>query len=108
MDASFCIKCFCHITESKALQFVGYEIHSFWSYPWGSGSNDQFGAEVVITGNFLTLRIFVHIIYALFFYGSKMILDGPNHFGRVPIVLDWSNLFLVRSKSFSTGPNYEN
>ena len=30
---------------------------------------------------------------ALSFYGSKMILDRPNHFGRVPIVLDWSNLF---------------
>jgi hypothetical protein len=31
--------------------------------------------------------------YGLSFYGSKMILDHPNHFGRVPIVLDRSNSF---------------
>jgi hypothetical protein len=44
---------------------------------------------------------------------------GPNHFGRVPIVLDGPNLFwsgpnhfgqvqiiLDRSKSFWTGPNH--
>ena len=31
--------------------------------------------------------------YALSFYGSKMILDSPNHFGQVPIVLVGSNLF---------------
>ena len=35
----------------------------------------------------------------LSFYGSKMILDRPNHFGRLPIVLDWSNLFW-------SGPNH--
>ena len=29
---------------------------------------------------------------ALSFYGSKTILDRPNHFGRVPIVLDRSKL----------------
>ena len=31
--------------------------------------------------------------YALSFYGFKKILDCPNHFGRVFIVLDGSNLF---------------
>ena len=31
------------------------------------------------------------LISALSFYGSKMILDRPNNFGRVPIVLDVSN-----------------
>ena len=36
---------------------------------------------------------------ALFFYGSKTILDRPNHFGRVPIVLE-------RSNSFWLGLNY--
>ena len=30
---------------------------------------------------------------ALSFYGSKIILDCPNHFGRVSIVLDGSNSF---------------
>ena len=29
----------------------------------------------------------------LSFYGFKNILDRPNNFGRVPIVLDGSNLF---------------
>ena len=62
MDASFCIKCFCHITESNFHQFLGFGLNSFWSYPWGSGSSDQF--DFVITGNFLTLRIFVHIYYS--------------------------------------------
>ena len=33
---------------------------------------------------------------ALSFYGSKMILDRPNHFGRVPIILDGSNSFWSR------------
>ena len=37
--------------------------------------------------------------YALSFYGFKMILDCPNHFGRVPIVLE-------RSNSFWWGPNH--
>ena len=36
---------------------------------------------------------------ALSFYGSKMILDRPNNFGRVPIVLHKSN-------SFWSGPNH--
>ena len=40
-------------------------------------------------------------IYALSFYGTKIILDRPNNFGRVPIVLDGSN-------SFWTGSNYKN
>ena len=30
---------------------------------------------------------------ALYFYGSKLILDHPSHFGWVQIVLDGSNLF---------------
>ena len=38
-------------------------------------------------------------IYALSFYGTKIILDRPNNFGRVPIVLDGSN-------SFWSGPNH--
>ena len=42
---------------------------------------------------------FFLLFYALSFYGFKMILDCPNHFGRVPIVLDWSN-------SFWWGPNH--
>ena len=36
---------------------------------------------------------------ALSFYSSKMTLDCPNHFGRVPIVL-------VGSKSFWSGPKH--
>ena len=32
-----------------------------------------------------------HVSYALSFYGFKMILDRPNNFGRVPIVLDMFN-----------------
>ena len=36
---------------------------------------------------------------ALSFYGSKMVLDHPNHFGQVPTVLDGSN-------SFWSGPNH--
>ena len=39
------------------------------------------------------------LTYALSFYGSKMILDRPNHFGRVPIVL-------VGTNSFWSGPNH--
>ena len=39
------------------------------------------------------------VIIVLSFYGYKMILDPPNNFGRVPIVLDGSN-------SFCSGPNY--
>ena len=38
-------------------------------------------------------------INALSFYGSKMILDRPNYFGRVPIILDGPNLFWL-------GPNH--
>ena len=48
------------------------------------------------------MTLFLHIIandvyeictYALSFYGSKTILDRPNNFGRVPIVLGGSNFF---------------
>ena len=35
----------------------------------------------------------VLFIYALSFYGSKMILDRSNNFGLVPIILDRSNRF---------------
>ena len=38
-------------------------------------------------------------MYALSFYGSKIIFDRPNNFGRVPIVLDVSSLFW-------SGPNH--
>ena len=41
-----------------------------------------------------------HVSYALSFYGSKMILDRPNNFGRVPIVLDRFNLFLLGLNNF--------
>ena len=56
IDVSFCIECFCHITELKANQFLGW-LDSFWSYPWGSGSNDQWADSIVIIGNFMTLVI---------------------------------------------------
>ena len=36
---------------------------------------------------------------ALSFYRSKIILDRPNNFDRLLIVLDWPNLFL-------SGPNH--
>ena len=47
-------------------------------------------------GNWQQVKLF---IYALSFYRSKMILDRPNCFGRVQIVL-------VGSKSFWLGPNH--
>ena len=34
-----------------------------------------------------------HVVYALSFYGSKIILDRSNHFGRILIILDGSNSF---------------
>ena len=37
---------------------------------------------------------------ALSFYGSKMILDRPNHFGRVPIILEGFNSFWLGSNHF--------
>ena len=40
------------------------------------------------------------MINALSFYESKMILSHPNPFGRVPIVLDGSNLFWWRPNHF--------
>ena len=39
-------------------------------------------------------------LFALSFYGSKMILDHPNHFGRAPIILDRSNLFWSGPNNF--------
>ena len=51
------------------------------------------------------------VFYVLSFYGSKMILDRPNDFGQVPIVMvtyGHVQFVLVRSKSFWTGPNYKN
>ena len=39
------------------------------------------------------------LTYVLSFYGSKMILDCPNNFGQVPIILDGSDLFW-------SGPNH--
>ena len=56
VDVSFCVECFCHTTELKANQFLGWS-NSAWSYPWGSGSNDQWADGNFITGNFLTLGI---------------------------------------------------
>ena len=43
--------------------------------------------------SFMIIEKLVLFIYALSFYGSKMILDRPNNFGRVPIILDRSNRF---------------
>ena len=39
-------------------------------------------------------------IYALSFYGSKIILDCPNYFDRIPIVLDGPNSFWSSSSQF--------
>ena len=39
-------------------------------------------------------------INALSLYGSKMIYDRPNHFGRLPLVLDVSNLFWLGPNNF--------
>ena len=39
------------------------------------------------------------------FYGSKIILDRPNRFGREPISLDLSNSFWLCPNFFWTGPN---
>ena len=49
--------------------------------------------------NWRKMCTFAQYFYALSFYGSKIILDCPNHFGRVPIVLDESN-------SFWSGPSH--
>ena len=55
------------------------------------------------------MTLFLHIIandvyeictYALSFYGSKTILDRPNQFGWVPIVLGGPNLFWSGSNHF--------
>ena len=48
-----------HINKIESShEFMGNNVHSFWSYPWGSGSSDpSWGIDTVITGNFLTLRI---------------------------------------------------
>ena len=37
---------------------------------------------------------------ALSFYGSKIIFDRPNYFGRVPIILDGTNSFWSGSNHF--------
>ena len=37
---------------------------------------------------------------ALSLYGSKMILERPNHFGQVPIVLDGPNLYWSDTNHF--------
>ena len=47
-------------------------------------------------------------------YGSKMILDRPNKFGKYESFWTGSICFrqvqfvLIRSKSFGTGPNHKN
>ena len=40
------------------------------------------------------------MLHALSFYGFKMILDRPNDFGRLPIILDGPNLFWSGSNHF--------
>ena len=47
--------------------------------------------------NYLNVNLVVES-NAFSFYWSEIILDRPNHFGRVPIVLDKPNLF-------RSGPN---
>ena len=46
------------------------------------------------------LEFSMKLTAALSFYGSKMILDHPNSFGGLPIVLDGSNLFWFDSNHF--------
>ena len=55
---------------------------------------------------FITNEVIV-IVNVLSFYSSKMIMDRPNNFGRVLIVLDGSKFILVGLKSFWTGLFYE-
>ena len=81
LDASFCVECFCHITESKANQFLGYHKSSFWSYPWGYGSNDQY----IITGKFLTLRILS--LYLFRYVNSTICILISNL--RLPTYVQW-------------------
>ena len=38
--------------------------------------------------------------YALSFCGSKIILDHPKYFGRVPLILNGPNLFCSGSNNF--------
>ena len=62
------------------------ESNSFWSGP------NHFGQVQII-------EISPQKSNALSFYGFKIILDRPNHFGRVPIIWGGSNLFWL-------GPNH--
>ena len=48
----------------------------------------------------IAVNIALWTCYALSFYGSKMILNRPNNFGQVPIVLEGSNLFLLGPNNF--------
>ena len=61
----------------------------------------QFGFNSTImfrVNNLKNAVISWHLVYAVFLYRSKIILDCPNYFGRVQIVL-------VMSKLFWSGPN---
>ena len=42
---------------------------------------------------------------ALSFYEYEKFLDRPNHFGRVPIILDGSNSFWLGPNNFGSDPN---
>ena len=64
---------------------------------WISSLRKAFNYIITQWAIFLFFSFF--FFYALFFYAFKMILDCPNHFGRVLIVLD-------RSNSFWLGPNH--
>ena len=59
------------------------------------------GRLMTISSHFFAnyIKIF-HKTDALSFYGSKMILDRPNYFGWVRIVLDGSNSFWSCSNHF--------
>ena len=54
-------------------------------------------------GTILSSRIGMLTFHALSFYSSKMNLDRPNHFGRVPIILVGSKLFWSGPKNFCQG-----
>ena len=82
---------------------------NFWSYQklwlWKAKPLDTMISKILWKFDKLIIKATIFFDYiltnnALSFYGSKMILDHQNHFGRVPIVLDGPNLF------WSSGPNH--
>ena len=66
-------------------------------------NNNTFGVWYLVFSHWLMQwkqqKSLKKLINALSFYWSKIILDHPNDFGKVPIVMDGSNLFW-------SGPNH--